>query len=464
MTRRLVRYIDTRLGGAPFIRKTLRYVFPDHWSFMLGEIALYAFIVLVATGIYLALFFDPSNRMTVYSGGYDPLRGLEVSQAFDSVMRISFDTTGGLVIRQTHHWAANIFLCAITVHLMRVFFTGAFRRPRDINWFVGLSMLGIALVEGFFGYSLIDDLLSGQGLAIAYGVGMSIPGIGANATFLFFDGQFPTGHALWPRMYILHVLVLPVVIAALITIHMAIITRQKHSQFRGPGRTEGNVVGTPLWPGYALRSIGLMLATAAVLFLLGGLVQINPIWEWGPYHTYLSTNGAQPDWYLGWLIGGMRLMPPFEPTIAGATVVPNPFWGGLLFPTVVFLFLFGWPAIERRITRDYRRHDLLDRPRDNPMRTAVGAAFFTWVATVFAAGSLDRVYFELNIPYQGQIWFWRFGSILLPILVFFATRRICRQLKASGRHATRGWYGTRVRRTPVGGYVAEADDETSHAP
>src|SRR3954464_3194555 len=350
MTRRLVRYVDTRLGGAPFIPKTLRYVFPDHWSFMLGEIALYAFIVLVATGIYLTFFFDPSNRMTVFSGGYDPLRGLEVSQAFDSVMRISFDTTGGLVIRQTHHWAANVFVCAITVHLMRVFFTGAFRRPRDINWFVGLTMLGIALVEGFFGYSLIDDLLSGQGLAIAYGVGMSIPGIGANATFLFFGGQFPTGHDLWPRMYILHVLILPIAIATLIAIHLGIIMRQHHSQFPGPGRTERNVVGTPMWPGYALRSIGLLLAVAGVLFLLGGLVQINPIWEWGPYHTYMSTNGAQPDWYLGWLIGGMRLMPNFEPQIGNATIVPNPFWGGVLFPTAVFAFLYAWPAIERRVT------------------------------------------------------------------------------------------------------------------
>jgi ubiquinol-cytochrome c reductase cytochrome b subunit len=454
-SRRLVHWLDERLGASPLMRKALRYVFPEHWSFMLGEIALYAFVVLVATGIYLTFFFEPSNRMTVYTGGYGPLRGLEVSQAYDSVMRISFDNTGGLLIRQTHHWAADIFVAAITVHLLRVFFTGAFRKPRDINWMVGITMLGLALLEGFFGYSLIDDLLSGMGIAIAYGVAMSIPVIGGKFAFLFFGGQFPTGHDLWPRMYIMHVLILPIVIAVLISIHLAIIMRQHHSQFRGPGRTERNVVGTPLWPGYALRTLGLFLAVGGVLFLLGGLVQINPIWEWGPYHTYLSTNGAQPDWYLGWLIGALRLVVNFEPQIGNATLVPNPFWGGALFPTLVFVFLYAWPAIERRITGDYHRHELLERPRDNPLRTAVGAAAFTWVAIVFAAGSFDQFYFRLNIPYPGQIWFWRFAMFVVPVLVFFGVRRICRDLKAVEVHPLRGWYGTVVRRAPSGGYLPE---------
>jgi ubiquinol-cytochrome c reductase cytochrome b subunit len=461
-SRRLVKWFDDRLGAAPFLRKALRYVFPDHWSFMLGEIALYAFVVLVATGIYLTFFFEPSNRLTVYTGGYGPLHGLEVSQAFDSVMRISFDTNAGLMIRQTHHWAADVFLAAITVHLLRVFFTGAFRKPRDVNWYIGVTMLGLALVEGFFGYSLVDDLLSGQGIAIAYSVAMSIPGVGADVSFLFFGGQFPTGHDLFPRMYILHVLVVPIVLATLIAAHLGIIMRQHHSQFPGPGRTERNVVGTPMWPGYAVRSIGLMLAVAGVLFLLGGLVQTNPIWEWGPYHTWLSTNGAQPDWYLGWLIGSLRLVLPFEPQIGSATIVPNPFWGGALFPTLVFGFMYSWPAIERRITRDWRRHDLLERPRDNPMRTAVGAAAFTWVAIVFVAGSLDQVYFRLNVPYEGQVWFWRFGVFVLPAVVFFLVRRVCRDLRATETHPLRGWSGTVVRRRPDGGYEPVAADEEAH--
>jgi ubiquinol-cytochrome c reductase cytochrome b subunit len=455
MTRRLVGWLDERVGAGSFLRKALRYVFPDHWSFMLGEIALYAFVVLVATGIYLTFFFEPSSHTLVYHGGYEPLQGMLVTDAYASVVHLSLDVKGGLLLRQTHHWAADVFVAAIVVHLLRVFFTGAFRKPRDINWMVGVTMLGLALVEGFFGYSLIDDLLSGMGLAIAYSTFMSIPGIGGQATTLFFDGQFPGGPDFFPRMYILHVLILPIAIATLIAIHLTIIVRQHHSQFPGPGRTERNVVGTPMWPGYALRSIGLMLCVAGMLFLLGGLVQINPIWEWGPFHVYSSTNGAQPDWYLGWLIGGLRLVPAFEPQIGSATIVPGPFWGGLLFPTIVFVFMYLWPALERRIMGDWRRHELLDRPRDNPMRTAVGAALLTWVALVFSAGALDRIYFQLNVPYEGQVWFWRFGSVLLPVVVFFLVRRVCRELQGSDRHPLRGWWGTVVRRTPEGGYRAE---------
>jgi ubiquinol-cytochrome c reductase cytochrome b subunit len=452
MMRRAIGFVEERYGSS-LIKKTLRYVFPDHWSFMLGEVALYAFVVLVGTGIFLTFFFSPSHELTTYTGSYLPLQGQEVTQAYDSAVDLSLDVPAGLLFRQTHHWAANVFIAAIVMHLLRIFFTGAFRKPREINYMIGVAMLGLALPEGFFGYSLPDDLLSGMGLAIAYSVGMATPVVGGDATFAFFGGEYPGSEALWPRMYALHVLVLPVLIAALIGVHLATIMRQKHTQFPGLGKTERNVVGSPLWPGYALRSLGLMFAVAAVLFLLGGLVQINPIWEWGPYHAYEGTNGAQPDWYLGWLIGSLRLMPPLEPTIGDYTLAGNAFWGGLLFPTVVFMFLLGWPWIERRITGDRRRHELLDRPRDNPTRTAVGAAFFTWVSIVFFAGTNDRVYFGLQIPYEGQVWFWRFGAVLLPLFVFFLVRRVCRELQSSGgAHPARGFYGTQLRRTAAGGF------------
>ena len=457
ITRRAIRFVDERVGASPGLKKALSYVFADHWSFMLGEIALYAFVVLVATGVYLTFFYVPSSSMAVYRGPYVPLHGMLASEAYRSVVDISLSVPAGLVIRQTHHWAADVFVAAIVVHLFRIFFTGAYRKPRDINYWIGVTMLGLAIFEGFLGYSLIDDLLSGQGLAIAYGVGMSIPIVGANLTFLAFNGQFPGGPQFIPRMFIVHVLVVPVALATLITIHLITIARQHHTQFPGPGRTERNVVGTPTWPGYALRSIGLLLAVAGLLFLLGGLIQINPIWQWGPFHTYLSTNGAQPDWYLGWLIGAMRLMPNFEPQFVAATLVPNPFWGGLLFPTLVFAFLYAWPVIERRRTGDYRRHELLERPRDNPTRTAVGAAVASWTFFVFIAGAFDRVYFRLEIPYEGQIWFGRIATFVVPVIVFFVTRRVCRELKRSERHPLRGWYGSVVRRTPSGGYVAEPD-------
>jgi len=454
-----VRFVDQRLGASPLMRQAMRYIFPDHWSFMIGEIALYSFMVLIGTGIYLALFFDPSTSLTTYHGPYAALSGMTVSHAFESAVGESFDVPAGLLMRQTHHWAALVFVAAIVVHMMRVFFTGAFRRPRDLNWFIGLTMLGLAILEGFAGYSLPDDLLSGMGLAIAYGVAMAIPVVGANISFLIWGGQFPGSGAFESRLYIAHVLLLPMAIAALITVHLAIIMRQKHSQFREPGRREANVVGTPMWPGYALRSVGLLLAVAGVLFLLGGLVQINPVWQYGPFDPWVGTNGAQPDWYLGWLIGALRLMPPVEIHLFGYTLFANPFFGGILFPTVVFAVLYGWPAIERRVTKDRARHDLLDRPRDNPWRTATGAAFFTWVATIFVAGSADRILVSVGFPYTSQVWFFRIAALVGPLVVFQVSRRVCRELAAAEAHPLRAWSGAVVTRNATGGFSVGGIDD-----
>jgi ubiquinol-cytochrome c reductase cytochrome b subunit len=293
-------------------------------------------------------------------------------------------------------------------------------------------------------------MLSGMGLAIAYSVAISIPFIGGQFATLVWGGNFPGSSSFLARLEIVHVLLVPLALIMLISVHLVIIMRQHHSQFPGPGRTERNVVGTPMWPAYALRSIGLLLAVAAVLFLIGGLIQINPIWQWGPYHPYLSTNGAQPDWYMGWLIGAMRLMPNFEPVISGHTIIPNPFWGGALFPLIVFGVLFCWPALERRITGDQRRHDLLDRPRDKPIRTALGAAFLSWVVAVFAVGSTDRIFVSLHISYPAQIHFWRAGVWVVPVIAFFVTRSVCRSLQRSRVHPLRDWQGTIVRRRSDG--------------
>jgi ubiquinol-cytochrome c reductase cytochrome b subunit len=449
-----VRFVDERLGAARLLKATLRYVFPDHWSFLLGELALYSFVVLLATGTYLALFFVPSTSETVYAGGYAPLQGATVSEAYRSTLHLSFDVPAGLLLRQTHHWAALVFLVAIVMHLMRIFFTGAFRKPRELNWIIGVTLLALAVVEGFAGYSLPDDLLSGMGLAIAYGVTASLPLVGGQVATLAWDGPFPGSEAFEPRLFIAHVFVLPAVLAALIGLHFVQIARQHHTQFRGPGRRERNVVGTPLWPGYALRSLAWLAAVAAVLVLLGGLVQINPVWQWGPYEPYLGTNGAQPDWYLGWLIGALRMMPAWEPRLFGRTLAPNPFFGGVLFPSVVFGVLYMWPWLEERwITRDRRRHDLLDRPRDNPWRTGIGAAFFTWVATIFLAGAADRVLLSIGFGYVAQVWFFRFACLLAPPAVGWAAYRTAAGLRASGLHPARGWTGRRVVRRPGGGFA-----------
>ena len=430
MIKRAVRYVDERSGGAPFIRKTLRYVFPDHWSFLLGEVALYAFVVLVATGIYLTLFFDPSLTQVHYHGGYVPLQGRTMSAAYKSAVDLSFKVKAGLLMRQTHHWAADVFVAAIILHLIRIFFTGAFRKPRDLTYYIGLTMLLLALLEGYLGYSMVDDLLSGMGLAIGYAVLMSIPFVGANLAQLIWGDPYPGRHEFESRMYVGHVFLLPIIIGTLIALHLTLVASRHHTQFAGRRKTERKVVGVPTFPGQTPRSLGLAFSVAAVLFLLGGLVQINPIWEWGPYHVASATNGAQPDWYLGWLIGALRLVPSFDLTIGHYTLVPNAFWGGAAFPLFVFFLMFLWPSLERRATGDYGFHNLLDRPRDAPWRSALGAAILTWIFLVFVVGSADRVYVLFGLSYRGQIWAMRFLVWIIPIAVGVITKRVCDELRA----------------------------------
>jgi quinol---cytochrome-c reductase cytochrome b subunit len=432
--RRAVRVLDQRSGAAPFLKKALRYVFPDHWSFLLGEIALYAFLVLVATGVYLTFFFDPSTAKIVYHGPYAPLQGMEMTRAYESVVHLSLSVKAGLLIRQTHHWAADVFVASIVLHLLRVFFTGAFRKPRDLVYYIGLLMLMLALLEGFLGYSLVDDLLSGMGLAIAYSVVLSLPFLGANLGLLIWGGPFPGNPAFWSRMYIGHVLIFPLLIGALLAAHLLLIVARHHTQFRRDRRhTERTVVGFPTVPGYAPRSIGLALSVASALFVLGGLVQINPVWLWGPFETAQATNGAQPDWYLGWLIGGLRLVPGFDWTIGDYTLVPNPFWGGVAFPFFVFLILFLWPSLERRLTGDRAFHNLLDRPRDAPWRTAIGAALLSWVFLVFLFGASDRVYVFFGLSYTGQLWVYRVLVWVVPVVVLLVSRRVCVELQEKER-------------------------------
>ena len=435
MIRALVRFLDQRSGTAPLLRKTLRYLFPDHWSFLLGEVALYAFIVLVGTGVFLTLFYEDSTAKVVYHGPYQPLQGQEMTQAYRSVLDLSTTVKAGLLMRQTHHWAANVFIAAIVLHLFRIFFTGAYRKPRELTYWLGLTMLMTALLEGYLGYSLADDLLSGMGLAIGYGVAMSVPFVGANLAALIWDGPFPGSHAFFPRMYIVHVLIIPVLIATLLAAHLALVALKHHTQFHGSDRraSERKLVGVPLFPGQTPRSLGLLSAVTAVLFLLGGLVQINPIWLWGPYHTYTSTNGAQPDWYLGWLIGALRLMPSWDFVIGGYTVVPNPFWGGAALPLVFFAFLFLWPWLERRFTGDHAYHNLLDRPREAPARVAIGYAVMVLVFLVFLAGSADRVAVLFGFSYSVQIWLYRVLFFVGPVVAAVVAYRVCVELQRGER-------------------------------
>jgi ubiquinol-cytochrome c reductase cytochrome b subunit len=273
-----------------------------------------------------------------------------------------------------------------------------------------------------------------MGLAIGYSVLMSIPFVGGNLAMLLWGSPFPGTPAFESGMYIAHVFLFPILIATLLGLHLFLVAARHHTQFRENRRTtEKQVVGVPTFPGQAPRSLGLLFAVAAVLFLLGGLVQINPIWLWGPYHIAQGTNGAQPDWYLGWLIGALRLVPSFDVTIGNYTLVPNPFWGGALFPLVVFMLLYLAPSLERRLTGEYGFRNLLDRPRDAPWRTALGVALFTWVFIVFLAGASDRVFVSFGVSYEAQIWAYRVLVFVAPVVALVVTRRLCLALRESDR-------------------------------
>lgn len=457
---KVFRWLDERLRVSSFARTTLNRIFPDHWSFLLGELALYCFVILVLTGVYLTFFFVPSSREVVYGGSYAPLHGVRISEAYESVLSLSFDVRAGLVMRQIHHWAALIFLAAILVHMMRVFFTGAFRRPRELNWVLGVTLLLLSMFNGFTGYSLPDDLLSGTGLRIAYSVALSIPVVGTWFAFLVFGGEFPTTTII-SRLYVIHIMAVPGAIGAVLAAHLAILWRQKHTQFAGPGRSDERIVGSRLWPAYAAKSAGLFFVVLAVLAALGGLVQINPVWIYGPFRAHEVTAGSQPDWYLGWLEGALRLMPPWEIRAFGYTL-PNPFFPGVLLPGLVFNGMYLWPWIEARFTKDRRHHNLLDRPRDAPLRTAVGTAALTFYAVLFAAGGNDVLAVLFSVSIEAVTRTFQVLVLALPPAVGYVTFRVCKDLARTGRPAEEP-AGHVLRRTPGGGYEEIEPPEPARA-
>lgn len=450
MIGRLVLWLDDRLGAASFARRALRKAFPDHWSFMLGEIALYCFILLVLTGTFLTLFYTASGQDVTYQGPYAPLHGVRMSAAYASVLRLSFEVRAGLVMRQIHHWAALVFVAAVVIHMLRIFFTGAFRRPREINWFVGTGLLMLAMLEGFTGYSLPDDLLSGTGIRIAYSVVLSIPVVGTWLAFLFFGGEFPTAIVIG-RLLVLHIMLLPGLLFAVLGVHLAVIWHQKHTQFPGPGRTEEKVVGSPLWPHYAMKSVGLALLVVAVLALLGGLFQINPVWFYGPYDPTTASAPAQPDWYIGWLEGILRLTPWGDIHIFGH-MIPGVFLPAVLFPAVFFTGILLWPVIEQRITRDDRPHHLLNRARDVPWRTGVGVGILAFTVILTVAGSNDVLARFLGVPVEWITAALRVILVIVPPVAGYATYEICRELRRGDAEPGRAHRWIRLRRSAAGGF------------
>jgi len=455
-------YLDERISSTKWLRKNLNKVFPDHWSFMLGEIALYSFIVVLLTGVYLTLFFKPSMQDVIYNGAYIPLRGQKMSEAFASTLDISFAVKGGLLIRQIHHWAALFFVAAIAVHLLRVFFTGAFRKPREMNWLLGIGLLTFALLAGFSGYSLPDDLLSGTGLRIASGITQAIPVVGTWLTFLLFGGEFP-GSDIIARLYPVHILLIPGLILGLVTVHLLLVWYQKHTQYPGVGRTNDNVVGYPLLPVYMAKAGGFFFFVFGVTTLIAGLVQINPVWLFGPYTPDQVSAGTQPDWYIGWLDGALRITPNVELHLASYTLSLNVLFPAVILPGILFTALGLYPFFEAWVTGDRSEHHLLDRPRNAPTRTAIGIGGITLYGLLWIGGGNDLFATTFGLSFNSIIWFLRISVFVLPVLAFFATKRICLGLQRRDRDKLlHGRETGRIVRMPNGEFL-EAHEPVSEA-
>ncbi len=447
------KYVDQRLGSNKFLGRNLAKVFPDHWSFMLGEIVLYSFIVVLLTGTYLTLFFNPSMVEVIYNGSYVPLKGVQMSEAYASTLNISFEVRGGLLIRQMHHWAALIFVAAMAVHMFRVFFTGAFRKPRELNWIVGVGLTALALGAGFTGYSLPDDLLSGTGLQIIRGILQAIPVVGTWATFLVFGGEFP-GTDIIPRLYSAHILLIPGIILALVTVHLMMVWTQKHTQFPGPGRTNNNVVGYPLLPVYMAKAGGFFFIVFGIIALIGGLVTINPIWIFGPYTPDQVSAGSQPDWYIGWLDGAMRLMPNWENVIAGFTISWNVFIPSVVIPGILFTGLALYPFLEAWATGDKREHHLLERPRNAPVRTGIGVAAILFYGLLWIGGGNDIIATTFDLSINAITRTLQVMLIAGPPIAFVITKRLCLGLQRRDRDKLlHGYESGRVLRLPHGEFI-----------
>ena len=425
---------------------------PTHWSSMFAEVALYSLVMVFVTGIFLTFFYDPSNTQVKYDGDYVPLQGIEMSRALDSTLHVSFEVRGGLLVRQAHHWASLLLLAALGAHLLSMFFTGAFRKPRRLNWVIVFFVFVVSLVAGWTGYALPDDMLSGSGLRIVHGVMLGIPVVGTWLSFLVFGGEFPS--TIIAAFYPVHAIVAPLLILALVVLYIALIAAQRPAQFAAPGRTPDNVVGVPLLPNYALKTGGLFFIVFALVMLISATVTINPIWNYGPSSPGDATAGSQPDWYMGFLDGALRLVPPgWEAVLFGRTLTL-----AVLAPVgvigVFMLLVLVYPFVEAWITGDTRDHHMLDRARNTPVRTAIGVAGVIFYATLWGAASADIAATHFHLTIESVI---RFCQVLLfvgPVVGFVVARQVALALQRKDRDVVlHGFETGRIVRLPRGKYI-----------
>ncbi|MEU5547553.1 ubiquinol-cytochrome c reductase cytochrome b subunit [Streptomyces sioyaensis] len=449
---RIADWADGRLGIYSLAKSNMRKIFPDHWSFMLGEVALYSFIIIILTGVYLTLFFHPSMAEVTYHGSYVPMQGIRMTQAFESTLNISFDVRGGLLIRQIHHWAALVFLAAMMVHMMRVFFTGAFRKPREVNWLFGFLLFVLGMFTGFTGYSLPDDLLSGTGVRFIEGVILAMPLVGSYLQFFIFGGEFP-GHDIIPRFFTVHVLLLPGIMLGLLVAHLILVFYHKHTQFPGAGKTNNNVVGMPLLPVYMAKAGGFFFLVFGVIAAIAAIASINPVWAIGPYRPDQVSTGAQPDWYMGFAEGLVRVMPGWEWNFWGHTVNFGVLIPILIFP-LVLVAIAVYPFVESWVRGDKREHHILDRPRNVPTRTGFGVAWLIAYFVMLIGGGNDLWATHFHLSINSITWFVRIAFFVGPVLGFIATKRICLGLQRRDKDKVlHGRESGIIKRLPHGEFI-----------
>ena len=421
-----------------------------HWTSLFGVVTVASLVVVSVTGVLLMFFYTPSGTPTTYSGAYTPLHGVEVSHAFASTMRVTFDVPGGLVLRQAHHWAALLLPASLVVQLAATFFTGGFRRPRRGAWVVLLLAFLAVLATGWSGYALPGDMLSGTGLRIVEGIVLGIPFVGTALKTVLFGGAFP-GRII-ENLYPLHVAIFPAAVIALVALRG--VAGWRHGSPRFPGARGAARHGVPLVPTAAARAGGLFLVVTGLLVLVGATVTVSPIWLYGPADPGNAGAGSQPDWYTGFLDGALRLVPPgweivwLDRTWTLAILAPLGVVGAF------FAVIATYPFLEEWVTGDRRDHDTLDRPRIAPTRTGVGVAGLVFAGVLWAAGGADVIAGAFGLGIEHVILSLQIALVVAPVAAFSAARRMCLGLQRKDRDLLRHGYETgRVVRLPGGGYT-----------
>lgn len=410
---RIAHHIDRRIAVSQAAHHAANKIFPHHWSFLLGELALFSFLLLVLTGLFLTMFYRPAVDPVMYAGASPYYDGVELPAAYASIVALSHDVPVGDLFRRVHRFSAHVFVASTILHGVRVFLTGAFRKPRELNYALGLVLLLLAIGSAFTGQILPYDVIAGFTLRVTDAFLLSVPWVGPHLSFWVFGGEYLTADVLH-RMYILHVLILPAVIGLLVGAHLVLVVRQKHTQFADP-RVDGQrvVVGRPLWPWQFVISTSLGLIMLVVILVAATVVPWSDVALNGPYVVGHSSNAAQPDWWLMWSEGALRLIPAIQIDLLG-TVVSQVFLGGIVLPVVLFGGLFLYPYVERRRYPVEAPQHVLQHPFDVPLRLGLFTTVAVALLLLTGAAMLDYVARLLRRDLEGVFWFFRIATLILP--------------------------------------------------